>query len=94
MNPNHVQGDTHPRNLGVQGSPDAPLPRMPFSEEYVSFIVRMRHEMASEISVSKSIWHIEVEHIQSGGHWHFSTINELEDFLIASLRQEREADKE
>jgi hypothetical protein len=40
-----------------------------------------------DAGIAEGSWRIEVEHIQSGGHWDFSTISELERFLINFLRQ-------
>jgi len=40
----------------------------------------MWSKCGDEAGISDGGWRIEVEHIQSGGHWDFSAINELERF--------------
>jgi len=42
-----------------------------------------------ESGISEDGWRIELEHIQSGGHWDFSAIDELERFLIDFLEKMR-----
>ena len=52
------------------------------STPYVSFLIRMWREPSPEWSDELSAdWHSEVEHIQSGQRWTFSTLDELLDFL-------------
>ena len=48
---------------------------------YTSFLVRMWREHSPELPESAADWQREVEHIQTGQRWTFSTLVELLDFL-------------
>jgi hypothetical protein len=48
---------------------------------YVSFLVRLWHEPRPELPETSAGWHGEVEHIQTGRRWTFSTLDELLGFL-------------
>lgn len=54
---------------------------MPPSIEYMSFLIRLWREAEGETGPSPVDWHCEVEHIQTGQRWQFSTLDELLDFL-------------
>ena len=49
--------------------------------EYASFLIRLWRERNPELPESVADWHSEVEHIQSGRRWIFSTLDELLGFL-------------
>ncbi|HLE13258.1 MAG TPA: hypothetical protein VI776_00815 [Anaerolineales bacterium] len=87
MDLNHSQEPARPGSSGELPSQRLTLPWLRASEEYVSLIVRLWREDESEAGDPPSSWRSEVEHIQSGGHWIFSTLGELESFLSDSLRQ-------
>jgi hypothetical protein len=48
---------------------------------YVSFLVRLWREPGQETPEPPAGWHSEVELIQTGQRWTFSTLDELLDFL-------------
>jgi hypothetical protein len=48
---------------------------------YVSFLIRLWREESPEVLEPAADWQGEVEHIQSGRHWTFSTLDELLSFL-------------
>lgn len=48
-------------------------------EEYASFLMRCWREQAT--SAQQGLWCGEIEHIQSGSRWRFSTMSELLTFL-------------
>ena len=73
----------------MQSSLSDPRACLRSSGEYVSFIVRMCSRSGDESGISEDGWRIELEHIQSGGHWDFSAIDELERFLIDFLEKMR-----
>ena len=54
---------------------------MPASPTYASFLVRLWREGDAELPAPAADWQGEVEHIQSGRRWTFSTLEELLDFL-------------
>jgi hypothetical protein len=49
--------------------------------EYTSFLIRLWREASADATASLTDWCSEIEHIQSGQHWTFSTLDELLDFL-------------
>ena len=49
------------------------------SEAYISFVVRLWPDPAGD--QPRSRWQGEVEHIQSGVRWNFSTLHDLLAFL-------------
>lgn len=49
--------------------------------EYASFLIRLWREQDPAGSQSGNGWHIEVEHVQSGQHWIFDTVDGLTDFF-------------
>lgn len=52
---------------------------------YASLMLRLwRGEAGEQITPD---WYSEVDHIQSGRHWDFTTLTELESFLIQFLNQ-------
>ncbi|MFO7742631.1 MAG: hypothetical protein R6X31_10005 [Anaerolineae bacterium] len=51
------------------------------SIEYASFLIRLWRPAGGEASDPCAEWHSEVEHIQTGEHWDFETVEELLDFL-------------
>jgi hypothetical protein len=55
-------------------------------EEYASLIVRLWRLPEDQTADIKPDWRSEVEHIQSGEHWAFSSSEELEHFLSDFLR--------
>lgn len=59
------------------------------SATYVSFLVRLWRERSPESPAPPTDWHSEVEHIQSGRRWSFSTLDEL----LAFLRRQAEDPK-
>ena len=59
----------------------------PIEREYTSLIIRLWRQSNGEAADQKPGWCSEVEHIQSGGQWNFSTLGELERFLIDFLHQ-------
>ena len=54
--------------------------------DYASFMIRLWRENDPQSSSPKSDWLSEVDHIQSGGHWTFNTLDELLDFLRIQSR--------
>jgi hypothetical protein len=56
-------------------------------DNYSSLILRLWRTPGGEAGGDESGWCSEIEHIQSGGRWNFSTLGELERFLIDFLRQ-------
>ncbi len=52
---------------------------------YISFLVRMWREKTAEQSEPAGDWQGEVEHIQSGRKWKFSTVEALTLFLCNPL---------
>ena len=54
---------------------------MPTSIEYASFLIRVWREQNPERGEPTADWCGEVEHIQSGQRWTFSTLDELLGFL-------------
>lgn len=57
---------------------------------YMSFLIRLWREPASELSEQTAGWQGEVEHIQSGRRWMFDGLDEL----FASIRQKVEGSAE
>jgi hypothetical protein len=55
--------------------------------DYFSIILRLWRTPGGEAGGDEAGWCSEIEHIQSGGHWKFSTLGELERFLYDFLRQ-------
>ena len=49
------------------------------SEAYISFVVRLWRDPAGD--PARGRWQGEVEHIQSGVRWNFSTLHDLLAFL-------------
>jgi|Deesub1362B_J571_1020462.scaffolds.fasta_scaffold54737_1 hypothetical protein len=49
--------------------------------EYASFLIRLWRERTPGLPESVADWCSEVEHIQTGQRWTFSTLDELLDFL-------------
>jgi hypothetical protein len=49
--------------------------------EYVSFLVRFWREQNPRGPEPSGGWRSEVEHVQTGQHWAFGTLDELLDFL-------------
>jgi hypothetical protein len=54
--------------------------------QYASFLIRLWRSAYREEGVDPG-WHSEVEHIQSGETWSFSTIEELEAFFRQQATQ-------
>lgn len=54
---------------------------MPISIEYTSFLIRVWREQNPEREEPPADWCGEVEHIQTGQLWTFSTLDELLGFL-------------
>lgn len=73
----------------IQIQPDD-LAHLSDQDEYVSLFLRMWQENDDQGSDNEVSWRSEVEHIQSGGSWAFSTLGELEQFLCDFLRQQGE----
>lgn len=48
---------------------------------YVSFLIRLWRERSPESPEPTADWESEVEHIQTGRRWTFSTLDELLGFL-------------
>jgi hypothetical protein len=48
---------------------------------YISFLVRLWREPGQESAAPPDDWHSEVECIQTGQRWTFTTLDELLDFL-------------
>jgi hypothetical protein len=48
---------------------------------YISFLVRLWREPGQETPAPPTDWHSEVECIQTGQRWTFTTLEELLDFL-------------
>jgi len=48
---------------------------------YASFLVRLWREERPASSEPATAWQSELKHIQSGGRWTFSTLDELLGFL-------------
>ena len=48
---------------------------------YVSFLIRLWREEGERIGELAADWRSHIEHIQSGKHWSFDTLDELLDFL-------------
>jgi hypothetical protein len=62
---------------------------------YISFLVRLWREPTLELPEQTAGWHGEVEHIQSGRRWTFSTLDATLSFLrrqVAALESGRLAD--
>ena len=55
--------------------------------EYSSLILRLWRSPGGEAGSQDVGWCSEIEHIQSGGRWKFSTLGDLEHFLIDFLHQ-------
>jgi hypothetical protein len=51
------------------------------SIQYASFLVRLWRETAADARQLTADWQSEVEHIQTGERWSFSTLEELLEFL-------------
>jgi hypothetical protein len=49
--------------------------------EYASFLIRLWREASADATAPANNWRSQVEHIQSGQRWSFSTLDELLDFL-------------
>lgn len=49
--------------------------------EYASFLIRLWREAGVDATAPPADWHSEVEHIQTGRQWTFSTLDELLGFL-------------
>lgn len=49
--------------------------------EYASFLIRLWRERSPERQEPTADWRSEVEHIQSGRRWTFSTLDEMLGFL-------------
>jgi hypothetical protein len=49
--------------------------------QYASFLIRLWREPNADPAPPAAGWHGEVEHIQSGQHWVFSTMDDLLLFL-------------
>lgn len=54
---------------------------------YVSFLVRLWRELRPEMPELPAGWHSEVECIQTGQRWTFTTLDELLDFLRRWVEQ-------
>jgi hypothetical protein len=54
---------------------------MPSEIEYLSFLIRLWRKKEDNPMFPALDWHSEVEHIQTGEHWEFVTLNQLFDFL-------------
>ena len=54
---------------------------MTYPTTYVSFLVRLWRETSPELTEPAADWQAEVEHIQTGRRWTFSTLDELLAFL-------------
>lgn len=54
---------------------------MSTSIEYASFLVRIWRHRGGDSSGLPTEWHSEMEHIQTGEHWEFETLQDLLDFL-------------
>lgn len=55
--------------------------------QYASFLIRLWCEPCAETAPPAAGWHGEVEHIQSGQHWAFSTMDDLLLFLRRQVRE-------
>ena len=55
--------------------------------EYASFLIRLWREAGADTMVLLTDWCSEVEHIQTGQRWTFSTLAELFEFLRQELEQ-------
>jgi hypothetical protein len=62
---------------------------MPTPIEYASFLVRLWRERNPDEPEPDAAWCSEVEHIQSGQHWAFVTLDELLDFLRGQVGNQR-----
>lgn len=51
------------------------------SIEYASYLVRLWREAGADQPKAAVEWHGEVEHIQSGRHWSFDTLDDTLEFL-------------
>lgn len=58
---------------------------IPGKSGYVSLILRMWMPSGDEPEEAQGRWRIELEHFQSGGHWVFFNLTELERFLTDFL---------
>jgi hypothetical protein len=54
---------------------------MSITTEYASFLLRLWREATSGRLEPAADWQSEIEHIQSGQHWTFDTLDDLLDFL-------------
>jgi len=48
---------------------------------YVSFLIRLWQDEGEHIGEKPQVWRGHIEHIQSGKHWYFETLDDLLDFL-------------
>ena len=48
---------------------------------YASFMVRLWREEGVAVSTPDAKWQSEIQHIQSGRSWTFTTLDELLDFI-------------
>ena len=55
--------------------------------EYASFLIRLWREAGADTTALLIDWCSEVEHIQTGQRWTFSTLDELLEFLRQELEQ-------
>ena len=55
--------------------------------EYASFLIRLWREAGADTMALLADWCSEVEHIQTGQRWTFSTLDELLEFLRQELEQ-------
>ena len=60
---------------------------MTTSMAYVSFLVRLWREEQAAPSEPAAAWQSELKHIQNGGRWTFSTIDELLGFLRQQVEE-------
>ncbi len=51
------------------------------SRNYISFLIRLWREPASELAGQSAGWQGEVEHIQSGRKWKFCNLDDVLTFL-------------
>lgn len=69
----------------MPGQPRSAPTVLPHQQAYASLIIRLWQ--VQKYASARPDWRSEVEHIQSGGHWEFASLVELEGFIQQFLRE-------
>ncbi|GIK41583.1 MAG: hypothetical protein BroJett011_54160 [Chloroflexota bacterium] len=60
---------------------------MTVSPTYMSFLIRLWHERGQALPAPPTEWHSEIECIQTGQRWTFTTLEEVLEFLRRQAKQ-------